>query len=568
MKHTQKPALFSDVGFILSLIGAAVGLGNIWRFPNILAKNDGGSAFIIIYFLALILIALPVALLEINYGIFFRRGVVHTFGKTVPKVGSFLGWKQIFVISFITFYYLTVLTWVGVSAFSSLLPNFFDSWGTDSNWFDTNILATKSGSQTVDPKFSWPIFGGGIFFILIVFIILSLGIKSGLEKANLIMVPILFFGLIGLTIYAANLKNADAGIRRIFNFNANNFKNLSIWTEAVKQVIFSTGIFMGILIVFSNSADRRMDKGNEAVIVIFADTLVGFTAGVLVMSIVANHAGNLVEGEVTLGKLSAQPTINAFNALTGSNPQTVVKESIVISDQMVDTKIKSLIEENQAAGPTLLFSFLPIFFFQFEQTSFEGSGQMLMFVFFLTVLFAAITSMIALTEVSISAFINNFAIINRRRALFFWALFALGFLPLFSFSFGGQLVDAQDAILLWLIIFLGIFETALMPFYKHYSEAIQQNDQHTFLKLGKFNWLKYLLICFVAPLLIAFFVINTFEIFGPMFGMTKNSNLNLTEYKGWTLVHTISYAMLSLVFVGTIFCSYWQYRQERQTLAK
>lgn len=532
MHKTKKNSVFSDIGFIFSLIGAAVGLGNIWRFPNTLAQDTGGAAFVIVYFIALLCIALPITLLEMNYGLFFRRGIIDIFRKTVPKFGRFIGWKQTLILCSIGLYYLVVLTWVGVSLASSIIPSVFSNWGKDANWFNTNILKSNASSL----KFSWPILAGGLFFIVLIVVVLSFGIRSGLEKLNLIVVPSLFIGLIGLTIYTLTLKNASMGIDRIFHFKAENFKKISVWSQAIKQVVFSTGILMGILIVFSSSSSKFMDKGNQAFIVLLADTLIGFIAGIFVMGIIANQATN-----------------------------DVLKVEKFADKTQITAKMNELIK-NQSGGPTLIFSFLPIFFYELGiKLDFPMFGQILMFIFMLTLLFAAISSLIALVEVFLNALENNFTF-SRLKTLLIWSILAIGALILYSFSFGSKLIDLQDSLLLWLIVIIGVFETIFFPLCKQYAEIVKANDPYTFLKIGKFNWLKYTLWFLVTPLLLLIVAIDFLVIFSPWLNITISKEiLTPIAYKSiQTSTIIISFSLIGIVFLSTLGLTCYQNYQVKK----
>lgn len=510
----QKPKklLFSDLGFVLSLIGAAVGLGNIWRFPQTLAQS-GGSAFVIIYFLCLFLIALPIALLEMNYGLFFRKGIVNIFQQNIPKIGRFLGWKQIFLIGGVGCYYIVIMTWVGLSLGVSIIPSLFQQSATESQWFKNHILASNSNN---DFAISVPVIIGTLFFIAFIFIVLSFGIRNGLEKLNVFVVPGLFLGLIGLTIYVLTLKNAFLGVEHIFRFESAKFKEPVVWVTALKQVIFSTGILMGILIVFSNSSDKRTDKGNQALIVILADTLIGFIAGVLIMSIIANKATTDLSPAASTGEIRE-------------------KMDVLIS--------------KQGGGATLIFSFLPVFFYKLDQEVFNGFGQILMFIFMLTLLFAAISSLAALVEVFINSLVNNFASLTRLKALLIWAGINVLAAFLYSISFGANLIDLQDMLILFFIVLIGVFETVSFPLGRKYSQIVKENDPYTFLKIGPFNWLKKLLIWIIAPLLACIFILDFIYIFGQWFNINL-AGFPVKSYDAYQLETIILAFTLTAVWIG------------------
>ena len=100
----------SKLGFLLAAIGSAVGLGNIWRFPYVAAEN-GGGAFMIPYFIAILTAGIPILILEYTIGKTYRGSAPASFGRINPKF-EILGWAQVMVAFVITVYYFAVIVWV------------------------------------------------------------------------------------------------------------------------------------------------------------------------------------------------------------------------------------------------------------------------------------------------------------------------------------------------------------------------------------------------------------------------------------------------------------------------
>lgn len=480
----KKVVQFSAIGFIISAIGAAVGLGNIWWFPQRMVEN-GGSTFIIVYFVVLILFALPIVLLELNYGVFFRKNVVGSLGKAGGAFGSLMGWKQVVLIAFLSIYYLVILSWIGVTLVISSVPAIFSEWAKDPEWFDKKILNSKVAKDTV--AFAPWVLLASVVLVFITFLILSGGIRKGLEVANYIFVPGFFFILAGLTVYAVFFRKfGDAGADALFSFDFKKMGDPFVWHSAVKQVTFSTGILLGILVLFSSSSDVRMDKGNEAIIIVFADTFIALIAGLLISSLIANNEGMKLEE---------------------------AKGIVPTKEQVVD-QVKARFDSGEVGGSRLLFRYLPPLFLGMNASATAfGLGNGLMIAFILTLLFAGISSLIALAEVFIEAVRNALGLKNFA-SLSIWALLAFALVGFYSTSFGGTLIDNQDAIVMTFVLLIGIVEVIMFTVSPQYSKAIVANDKHTFLKLSPLRWFRILLFVVPIPLLFIFGVFGAMNFFG------------------------------------------------------
>ena len=121
----------SNLSFILAMIGSAVGLGNIWRYPYVLYSN-GGGAFYIPYIVAILLMGMPFLILEYGVGYNFKS----SFAKAITKINSkfeYLGWLLPVAVFMIMIYYSAILGWDGIY----ILLSFTKGWGADPNTFFT-----------------------------------------------------------------------------------------------------------------------------------------------------------------------------------------------------------------------------------------------------------------------------------------------------------------------------------------------------------------------------------------------------------------------------------------------
>ena len=188
-------------GFIFAAIGSAVGLGNIWRFPGV-AYESGGGAFLIPYLVALLTAGIPVLFLDYAVGHRFRGTAPLSF-RRIKKPVEALGWFQTGLLFVIGVYYAAVIAWAASYFFFS----FNQSWGDDPATF-----FTQDYLQVGDPGVSTTVVGGVALPLVIVWLavlaVLALGVANGIEKVNIVFIPLLFVGFAGLVIRAITLPGA------------------------------------------------------------------------------------------------------------------------------------------------------------------------------------------------------------------------------------------------------------------------------------------------------------------------------------------------------------------------
>lgn len=223
-------------GLIVSLLGMAVGTGNIWRFPRVMAQN-GGGAFFIPWFLFLFLWSIPLLIVEFSCGQKLRYGVAGCFGKLTGGKYTWLGAYVVLCTLGIMFYYSVVTGWClyyWVQAVSGILLR-VDSrslWGTFS----------ESGL--------WPLLFHFLSTILTVWVVRR-GVQKGIEVVNLVMLPSLFLIMIFLAGLALTLSGREAGLGFIFNTDFNRLKDYRVWLEALTQSVWSTGAGWGIALTYA-----------------------------------------------------------------------------------------------------------------------------------------------------------------------------------------------------------------------------------------------------------------------------------------------------------------------------
>ena len=266
------------LAFILASIGAAVGLGNIWKFPYTLGSS-GGSAFVLIYVLAMLLIATPIMLSEMIIGRHARLSAPSALRKVAVESGSsprwqVLGWMgqltQLLVLSF----YSVIAGWT--------IAYLLKSVGGGLRGLTTAQVGADFERFLHDP--SWMILWHFVFTAATVYVV-SRGIRVGLERLVRVLIPGLFATLIGLVIYAAvNFEFVEAAT---FLFSADLSKiTPGVVLAAVGQAFFSVNVGVGAVLTYAAYLPRDVNLVQSAVAVAIGDTIVALLAGLAIFPIV------------------------------------------------------------------------------------------------------------------------------------------------------------------------------------------------------------------------------------------------------------------------------------------
>ncbi|MDR1450604.1 MAG: sodium-dependent transporter [Propionibacteriaceae bacterium] len=268
-----------QIGFIISAIGSAVGLGNIWRFPGV-AYENGGGAFMIPYLIALLTAGIPILLLDYAIGHRFRGSAPLAFRRLKKWLES-LGWFQVMICVFIAIYYAVILAW----AASFFVFSFGQKWGDDPSSFfygDYLHLADTAG-------FSSDYISGIVIPLAAIWVltiaVLALGVAKGLEKANIIFIPLLVVAFGALVVRAVTLEGAADGLNALFTPDWSKITDASVWIAAYSQIFFSLSIAFGIMVTYSSYRRRRSNQTTPGLVVGFANSSFELLAGIGVFSI-------------------------------------------------------------------------------------------------------------------------------------------------------------------------------------------------------------------------------------------------------------------------------------------
>lgn len=261
------------LGFLLAAMGSAIGLGNIWRFPAT-AYENGGGAFFLPYLFALLTAGIPLLIMEYTIGHKYRSSAPRSFSR-ISKGMEWIGWWQVAISFVISTYYPIIVAWAAMYAYFS----FSQSWGDDPTAFFVGDFLQVSEAGTFGsmvPSVLFPLLG--IWFI--VFVILGLGVKKGIEAANKIFIPLLAIIFIIIVIRAVTLPGALEGLDAFFAPDWSSIMDGSVWVAAYGQIFYSLSIAFAIMITYSSYLPKKSDITNNAFITGLANSSFELLAGI------------------------------------------------------------------------------------------------------------------------------------------------------------------------------------------------------------------------------------------------------------------------------------------------
>ena len=273
----------SRLVFIMAAIGAAVGLGNIWKFPYE-AGTGGGGAFVIVYLLCVFLVAIPILIGELFIGRMGRHSPPLAARAVAIEQGRSPTWS--------------IVGWMGVIAAFVVLS----FYSVIAGWTLAYILKAPSGfagdpGENLDALLSSP--GEMIFWQVVTLgicvAIVSGGIRRGIERAVKVLMPSLFVMLIIMILYAAVNGNFMEGARFLFTPDFSKI-NGQVVLEAVGQAFFSVGVAAGLMMAFGAYMSKEISIPRSSLIIGSADTVVALLAGLMIFPLVFAFGLDPAEG--------------------------------------------------------------------------------------------------------------------------------------------------------------------------------------------------------------------------------------------------------------------------------
>ncbi|AMG31984.1 sodium-dependent transporter [Grimontia hollisae] len=302
----------SRAGFILAAVGSAIGLGNIWRFPY-MAYENGGGAFFVPYLFAMLTAGIPFMIMEFGLGHKLRGSAPVVFSKLNTKF-EWLGWFQVGIAAVIGVYYVAVIGW----AMSYVGFAFDQSWGTDTNaFFFSEYL--KLGENSPSNLGNWQLHIAIPMAIAwaITFAAVFTGIKGGIERANKVLMPVLFIMIILLIARVSSLPGAVEGLNYLFTPDFSKLTDTKVWSAAYGQIFFTLSVGFAIMLAYSSYLPKKSDVTNNAFMTVLINCGFSILAGVLIFSILgymAQEQGkaltDVVSGGVGLAFITLPQAIN------------------------------------------------------------------------------------------------------------------------------------------------------------------------------------------------------------------------------------------------------------------
>lgn len=387
---TPRDSWATRAGFILAAVGSAVGLGNMWRFAY-KASEGGGAAFVVVYLAIVALVGIPLMTSEFIIGRLAQESPARAVRRLGGAAWAPLGW-------------LFILCGVGILAYYSVIAGWTMRYAFDAI---RNAIPSDTGayfgevSQGVDAALYH------LVFMVATITVVAGGVKGGLERANLIMMPLLFVILIGLAVWASTLSNGAGGYAYYLRPDVGKLFSRDILTAAAGQSFFSLSLGMGALMTYASYLQSKENLGREATTVALSDFSVAFMSGLVVFPVIFNFGLIDQVGESTVGAL---------------------------------------------------FIALPAGFEQLGRT-----GDYVDTAFFVMLLFAALTSAISLLEVVVAALVDGMGMQRRTAAVSAGGAIALlGLLAAFNTTFLGNM----DALIGQFLLIVGGLGTALLVGYR------------------------------------------------------------------------------------------------------
>jgi NSS family neurotransmitter:Na+ symporter len=443
-----REAFTSRWGLLVTILGMAVGTGNIWRFPRIFAVNQGG-AFLIPWLIFLFAWSIPILIVEMGMGKKARLGLIGAFGKLIGRGAGWLGGFVAVVTMFIMFYYSVVTGW----CLRYLLEAF--RGGTE-RLTDPEVASQAFESFATSGMavpFHFVAIGIGAWFIY-------RGVVAGIERANRFLIPFLAVLLVVAAARALTLPGAERGLEFMFHIDWSLLANHRIWLEGLTQSAWSTGAGWGLLLTYAVYTRQKEDT-------VFNSVLVGL----------GNNSISL------LAALAVLPTVFASFA-TFEEAHAVATYS-------------------GPASTGLSFVWIPILLSKLP------FGNLLAICFFLSLSAAALSSLIAMLELCTRILID-LGLSRGRAILVVWAGGFLGGLP--SAISLGFFSNQDWVWSLGLMISGGLFTFAAIRYGLTRLREQLVNLPGNEMNLGTwFNWVLGILVPVEFVVLFTWWVVQSFD---------------------------------------------------------
>lgn len=425
----KRESFTNKIGFMLSCVGAAIGLGNIWLFSWKLGKY-GGAAFLIPYFIFVALFAVVGLVGEISFGRMMKRGI---FGLSEILKDINIPFKNllpiipIISVAGVFTFYVIVFGWV-IRYFFSYLTGAIN--GVEYGAYFGSIAGQAA-------SIPWHILG-----VVLSVVVISFGVVKGIEKLNKIIMPLMFVLFLGLMVRSLTLPNAIDGVKFLLQPKWSMLEDPMTWIMALGQAFFTVGLSGSALLVYGSYLGDDVEIPASVVQTCFLDTTAALMAGFIII-----------------------PAVFSFGLDAGS-------------------------------GPALLFITIPAIF-----SNIPG-GQILGGLFFLSVIFAALSSAINQLEVPVEAIMDRYKVSRIKAAIIVGTIATvIGLFLDINMEWFGKFADFVSIILIPLgaVIGLGVYF-----YYVDKQRVIDEINKGSSVKVGALIlWLgRYIFIPGTAAIIV------------------------------------------------------------------
>lgn len=362
MESKKKSNFSGSIGFVLAAAGSAVGVGNIWRFPYLAAK-DGGGLFLIIYLALVLTFGFTLLTTDVCIGRRTKQNALHAFGSMNQK-WTFLGYLTFLVPAFIMTYYSVIGGWI--TKYLVIYLTFSGTEAAQDGYF-ISFITSKAA----------PVVFMLVFLAATAYIVYR-GVEKGIEKFSRFIMPGLFVLIIIIALFSLTLRFEDGtsvrtGLQGLKIYLIPDLEGitvkrfLEILLDAMSQLFFSLSVSMGIMITYGSYVKKDVNLNQSLGQIEFFDTLVAFLAGMMII-----------------------PSVYVFFGVKG-----------------------------MASGPSLMFVSLPRVF-----EAMGTAGNVIGLVFFVMVLFAALTSCVSIMETLVANCMELFHTSRQKMSLIIAGIFA------------------------------------------------------------------------------------------------------------------------------------------------
>ena len=462
-KKQNRGSFTGRLGFVLAAAGSAVGLGNIWRFPYLAAK-DGGGIFLLTYLLLALTFGFTLLITEIAIGRKTGQSPLTAYRILNPK----LGWVGLFaciIPALILPYYCAIGGWV--LKYLATYLTFQGAAAAEATYFTGFITA------------QWePIIWFFLYLIATTWVVYK-GVDKGIEKLSTVLMPILLVLIFGIAIFSLFLRHTDeggvtrTGLQGFMVYVIPNFERMTlkqffvVLTDAMGQLFYSISVSMGIMITYGSYVSKKTDLNKSVNQIELCDTVVAFLAGMMIIPAVYTFMG---------------------------------------TDGMANS------------GPDLMFKALPKVFAAMGSVV----GSIVGILFFVTVAFAALTSSVSIMEAIVSCLMDKFHIERKKATLIVAAiagglglLVCLGYnvfyfdaiLPNTPAGKTAQILDILDYAANYVLMPVVAIATCILIGWIAKPKTIIEEVTHGGHKFGR-EKLYVVMVKFVTPLLLTILLLQ------------------------------------------------------------